>query len=209
MRFVDGFASMTADLVLLLVVSALYTACRTLAPTSEADHYAQAQALAQQNIIVDGHIDVPYRLRDYDEDISQRTPLGDFDFPRAKEGGLNAPFMSIYIPASYQETGGAKALADSLIDMVESWANRWPDKFAIATSVADVRRHFTEGKVSLPMGMENGEPIEGDLANLRHFYDRGIRYITLTHGRDNHLSDSSYDTTGTWGGISPFGEDVV
>ena len=63
-----------------------------------------------------------------------------------------------------------------------------------------VGRHRTE---------ENGAPVEGDLANLKHFYDRGIRYITLTHGRDNQLSDSSYDTTRTWQGLSPFGLEVV
>jgi len=61
----------------------------------------------------------------------------------------------------------------------------------------------------LPMGMENGSPVEGDLENLTHFFNRGIRYITLTHARDNHISDSSYDTTRTWNGLSPFGEEVV
>ena len=59
------------------------------------------------------------------------------------------------------------------------------------------------------MGMENGSPIEGDLANLKHFYDRGIRYITLAHGLSNHISDSSYDDNKQWGGLSEFGEDVV
>ncbi|MEM1271690.1 MAG: dipeptidase, partial [Bacteroidota bacterium] len=108
-----------------------------------------------------------------------------------------------------QETGGAKAYADSLIDLVTSIADSAPEKFAIATSTADVLTHFAEGKISLPMGMENGAPIEDDLANVKYFRDRGIRYITLSHSRDNLISDSSYDTTGTWGGLSPFGKDVV
>ena len=59
------------------------------------------------------------------------------------------------------------------------------------------------------MGMENGAPIGNDLANLQHFFDRGIRYITLTHSRDNQICDSSGDTTKTWNGLSPFGKDVV
>jgi membrane dipeptidase len=144
------------------------------------------------------------------EDITQATDGGDFDYPRAKTGGLDAPFMSIYIPSSRQETpGAAKALADSLIDMVEGFATRAPDKYAIATSPEDVRRHHEQGLLSLPMGMENGAPIEADLANLQYFYDRGIRYITLTHGKDNQISDSSYDTTRTWKGLSPFGREVV
>ena len=58
------------------------------------------------------------------------------------------------------------------------------------------------------MGMENGAPVES-LDDLQHFYERGIRYITLTHGRDNQICDSSYDETRTWNGLSPFGEQVV
>ena len=96
----------------------------------------KAQQLAQQFIITDGHIDIPYRLTNLMEDISVRTPGGDFDYVRAKAGGLNAPFMSIYIPARYQETGGAKAFADSLIDLVEAIVSQHPDKFAVATTVA-------------------------------------------------------------------------
>ncbi len=172
--------------------------------------HARAEALAQQYIIVDGHIDVPYRMTVTPEDITDATPGGDFDYPRAKAGGLNAPFMSIFIPSDRQNTPGAsKTLADSLIDMVEGFVERAPDKYAIATSPADVRQHHEEGLISLPMGMENGAPVETDLGNVSYFFDRGIRYITLTHGRDNQLSDSSYDTTRTWQGLSPFGEDVV
>jgi len=170
---------------------------------------AKAQKLAQQFIIVDTHIDVPYRLRMNWEDISQRTKDGEFDYVRAKQGGLNAPFMSIYTPASYEAKGGAKALADTLIDMVEKFARDWPKQFALARSVADVTKQFKQGVISLCMGMENGSPIEHDMANVLHFYDRGIRYITLAHALDNHISDSSYDTTHVWRGLSFFGRRLV
>ncbi len=188
--------------------------CRSTAPanTSIVDEALRARAveLAHDAIIVDGHIDVPYRMTDDPEDISGRTAGGDFDYVRAKAGGLDAPFMSIYIPSDRQETpGAAKALADSLIDMVNGFAEASPEKFAVATSVEDVRKNHERGIISLPMGMENGAPIEDDLANVQYFYERGIRYITLTHGKVNQLSDSSYDTTRTWQGLSPFGEQVV
>ncbi|PCJ48062.1 MAG: peptidase M19 [Candidatus Neomarinimicrobiota bacterium] len=169
----------------------------------------QAYELAHKFIITDGHIDVPWRLNDGYEDLSVRTEGGDFDYVRAVEGGLDAPFMSIYVPSSYQETGGAKEKADSLIDLVHQIANDHPDKFEVAYSVADVNRIFSNGKIALPMGMENGAPILDDLSNVQYFYDRGIRYITLTHAKDNLICDSSYDTTGTWGGLSPFGRKVV
>lgn len=176
---------------------------------NEAALRAKSRKLAQQFIIVDTHVDVPYRMRMKWEDISGRTPDGNFDYVRAKQGGLNAPFMSIYIPAEYEKRGGAKPLADTLIDMVEKFARDWPKQFAIARSAADVTNHFRQGLISLCMGMENGSPIEHDLKNIQYFYDRGIRYITLTHALDNHISDSSYDTTHVSRGLSFFGRRVV
>lgn len=181
----------------------------TFACTSEVDLSQKAKQLARQTIIVDGHVDLPYRLQNNWEDVSESTDSGDFDHTRAKEGGLDAPFMSIYIPARYQQTGGAKAKADSLIDLVTGLADRHPGKFAVATSPSEIQKQFNKGLVSLPIGMENGAPIGDDLSNVQYFYDRGIRYITLTHSKDNLISDSSYDSTGTHGGLSAFGKEVV
>lgn len=177
------------------------------------DYLAEADSLAHAYIITDGHVDLPYQLKnkefiaERDMDMILRND-GDFDYERAREGGLDAPFMSIYIPASYQQ-GGARELADSLIDMVEDIARVHSDKFALAGSPEEVRQNFAAGKISLPMGMENGAPIEDDLGNVAYFHDRGIRYITLTHSKDNQICDSSYDTTRTWNGLSPFGREVV
>jgi len=190
--------------LLLITIAIMIGGC-----SNDAALKKQAYELAHKFIITDGHIDVPWRLNDGYEDLSIRTETGDFDYIRAKEGGLDAPFMSIYVPSSYQETGGAKEKADSLIDLVHQIANDHPDKFEVAYSVADVNRIFGDDKIALPMGMENGAPILDDLSNVQYFYDRGIRYITLTHAKDNLICDSSYDTTGTWGGLSPFGREVV
>lgn len=192
-------------------ISVIVVAILIFASCSQQNQYQQqAKDLAQKVIIVDGHIDVPYRLKDEWVDITKSVPDRDFDYPRAKEGGLDAPFMSIYIPVEYQETGGAKAAADSLIDMMEGIANDNPDKFAIATSPEDVRSNFEKGIISLPMGIENGAPVGEDLSNVQHFYDRGVRYITLAHAKDNRLSDSSYDTTAdTHNGLSEYGVKVV
>lgn len=175
-----------------------------------------ADKLAHKYIITDGHVDLPYRLKVQNFRLAKEfigipieTKDGDFDYVRAKKGGLDAPFMSIYVPSSYQESGGAKILADSLIDMVRSIAQAHPDKFAVAVSPEEVEQNFRKGIISLPMGMENGAPIEGDLKNVAYFHQRGIRYITLTHATDNFICDSSYDTTRTWNGLSPMGKEVV
>ena len=196
-----------AAAVAILVI--FISACSQTAEPEAKAAIPNANAIALNSIIVDTHVDVPYRLVNSLADISEATDDGDFDYPRAVSGGLNAPFMSIYTPSILEAEGRSREVAEELINMVERFAQQWPDKFAIARSPADVRNQFEIGIISMPLGMENGSPIEGDLANLQHFHDRGIRYITLTHGLSNHISDSSYDSNRQWNGLSDFGAEVV
>ena len=199
-------------LLLLFVCCAAMAQKKTL---PDADLRKLADQLAHKYILTDGHVDLPYRLkikqfrldREY-LGIPVETSEGDFDYVRAKKGGLSAPFMSIYIPSSYQKTGREKALADSLIDMVQGIIKAHPDKFAEGRSPEQVEANFKKGLVSLPMGMENGAPLL-TLPDVKYYHDRGIRYVTLTHGKDNLICDSSYDTTYTWKGLSPYGRQVV
>jgi membrane dipeptidase len=170
---------------------------------------SNAVALSEKYMIIDTHLDVPYRLKKRQQDISRRTREGDFDYTRAKRGGLDAAFMVVYVPAKYEEKGGARLFADETTDMIEGWAHKWPDKFILARSPEDLRAQFGQGRVSIVIAMENGSPIEGDLANIKHFYNRGVRYITLVHAKSNHISDSSFDPERKWNGLSPFGREVV
>ncbi|CAH0999086.1 hypothetical protein LEM8419_00381 [Neolewinella maritima] len=184
---------------------------------SDVELRAHADSLAHAYLIIDGHVDLPYRLKVNNFRLEREmlgipieTDEGDFDYVRAVEGGLDAPFMSIYIPSRLQdEPGQAPLLADSLIEMVKGIAAAHPDKFRIALSPDDLERNFREGVMSLPLGMENGAPIEDQLARVQDYHAKGIRYITLTHATDNLISDSSYDTLNTHGGLSSFGEEVV
>jgi membrane dipeptidase len=178
-------------------------------PPTSADLESRAHELAQRLLIVDTHIDAPYRLTEHPGDLSQRSENGDFDFVRAREGRLDAAFMAIFVPAALQGTGRAKQKADDLIDLVEKQVSGQPDRVAIGRSVAEVRQNFARGLLSLALGMENGAPLEGDLENLRHFRARGVSYITLTHGKANDICDSSYDPERRWHGLSPFGREVV
>lgn len=214
---------MKLNLLACLSLFLLITSCVTL---DKKNNYASlpddelqqvADSLAQSYIITDGHVDLPYRLRikhfrlerEY-LGIPVSSEEGDFDFERAKKGGLDAPFMSIYIPSTYQiKPDKGKILADSLINMIEGIAAAHPDKFALARTPDDIVKNTAAGKISLPLGMENGAPIGDSLNNVAYFFNRGIRYITLTHGKDNQICDSSYDSTYTWNGLSPFGEKVV
>jgi len=185
----------------------------TLATSMQAAYAAEdpsyATRIARTSLIIDTHVDVPFRLYRNPADVGSFTEDGDFDYPRATAGGLDAPFMSIFIPASVDDAGGAYDLANELIDLMQALAEQHPRKFALASCVRDIESNFAKQLISLPLGMENGGPISSNFKNLEHFYKRGIRYITLAHSKPNHLSDSSYDRNRQWNGLSPFGRKLV
>ena len=199
----------------LLLVGIILTTSTLNAQQSDEQLRQKADKIAHKYILTDGHVDLPYRLkiknfrleREY-LGIPISTKDGDFDYERAKKGGLSVPFMSIYIPSSYQETGGAKQLADSLITMVKGIAKAHPDKFAVVTTPQQADANFKKGIISFPMGMENGAPLL-QLSDVAYFRQKGISYVTLTHAKDNHICDSSYDTTYTHKGLSAYGKDVI
>ena len=192
----------------LIFLSLLFQSC--------AEHIKNldAEQIAQDSLILDSHIDVPYRLwRQHLEgleidDISGSAD-GDFDFIRARKGGLNVPFFSIYLPASTQEDGTSHQMANELIDMVEDIVTLHPEKFILINSVADLGSITKKNIVGIALGMENGAPIQGDLSRVQYYFDRGIRYITLTHSKTNHISDSSYDENIQWHGLSEFGKNLI
>lgn len=187
------------------------------AEMTDAELRAHANDLAHKYLITDGHVDLPYRLKVRNFRLNKEflgipieTDAGDFDYKRAVEGGLDAPFMSIYIPSALQkEVGASPKMADSLITMVKGIADAHPENFRVTTSTDQLLQNFEDGVMSLPMGMENGSPIEDKIERVEEYYNKGIRYITLTHAKDNLICDSSYDTTRTHNGLSEFGREVV
>ena len=202
-------------LALTLLTTAALAAC-SATPTARSPEELEARAtrLAQQMLLIDTHIDVPIRLHgqgDRADDVSQRAAGGHFDWERGRAGGLDLAFFSIYVPAELQAAGpgAARAFADGLIDEVEALVRRAADKFELVRSTADALRIQAAGRMGIALGIENGAAIEDRLENLAHFQARGVRYITLTHAQDNLICDSSYATTRRWGGLSPFGRDVV
>tara|TARA_Y100000748_G_scaffold298372_1_gene293569 strand:- start:3627 stop:4760 length:1134 start_codon:yes stop_codon:yes gene_type:complete len=173
----------------------------------------QAEKLSKENIIIDGHIDLPFRLYKknllFEKNIKlNRETSGNFDIPKAIKGGLDSPFMSIYIP-SEKNFDEAYDLANNLIDLVDNIIKSNQKNLAHANGPSDVERNFIDNKISLPMGMENGSAIGNDINNIRYFFNRGIRYITLTHAKNNQICDSSYDKKRTWNGLSDFGVEAI
>ena len=174
-----------------------------------ADNTTAARQLAQDAVIVDTHIDAPSMLLEEWQDLGELTPSREFDYPRAREGGLDVAFMSIYTSPEEDELGTARQVAHRQIDAVEAMVGRHPGKFAKLTSPGDVERLRAGNHVLLALGMENGAPIGDDLAQLAKFHARGVRYITLAHSASNRISDSSYSQKHQWQGLSPFGKKVV
>lgn len=168
-----------------------------------------ARRLAQDAVIVDTHVDAPGILMDKWADLGIEARDREFDYPKARAGGLDVAFMSIYTSHGQDTDGSAWQVANRMIDGVHALVQRHPGRFALLTSPADVARLREGGRVLLPLGMENGAPLGDKLANVQFFFDRGVRYITLAHSGNNRLADSSYARDRQWNGLSPFGRQVV
>ncbi len=204
-----GFIKLKIVQILLIVMSSavlILWGCSTADPSSQDE---AEMDLADEILILDTHMDSPMRLHRSGGEFTLADSPGHFNYAKAEKGGLNAAFMAVYIPPSMKETGGAFNLANEMIDMIEESISKNPDKFAAALTPGDIEDNFKKKLISLPMGIENGTALEEKLENIKYFYDRGIRYITLTHSRANGICDSSFDQEKVWKGLSPFGKEVV
>ncbi|HEX9934401.1 MAG TPA: dipeptidase [bacterium] len=169
-------------------------------------------------LTIDTHLDTPIEIVKYSLDLSVRHPTGkpksgDCDFPRMKEGGLDAAFFAVYIRQdTLSESGYASALqkAGNILSATKQEILRHPDLAEIALSPDDAYRIEKQGKRAIFFGLENGYPIGTDLADLRRFVTDGIRYVTLCHTRHNQICDASTDKREPrWNGLSPFGKTVL
>jgi membrane dipeptidase len=174
---------------------------------------AHARKLLQSTILVDGHNDLPWAIRENKTapgdvkayDLRKPTP-GATDFARLKLGGVGAQFWSVYIPGEL--SGGFARTQLEQIDIARRIIAMYPDKLQFATSVADIRAAHKAGKIASLMGMEGGHAIEDSLGALRAYYDLGVRYMTLTHNVNLSWADSQAQPP-EHGGLTPFGEQVV
>jgi membrane dipeptidase len=175
---------------------------------------AHARALHKQSPLIDGHNDYPWALREHSPardlaslDIRQPQPSIMTDIPRLKAGGLGGQFWSVYVPVELQGQSAVTATMEE-IDTVHRMVRKYPETFELALTAADVERIFKAGKIASLIGMEGGHSIDNSLADLRMFYRLGARYMTLTHSSNTPWADSATDTP-KFGGLAPFGEEVV
>ena len=169
-------------------------------------------------LTVDTHIDWPMKQflnPDFNPSVRHAPGQGDsgqWDLIRMEEGGLDAVFMSIFTPQKKRTDQGhtkSKEVALKQIELTKKMVADNPNIAAIALTPEDAYRLEKAGKHAIFIGMENGYPIAKDIRNVKLFFDLGVRYITLTHSKNNELGDSSTDKQPEWGGLSPLGEEVV
>ena len=168
-------------------------------------------AIHRRAIVVDLHADSIQRTLDEGLDLGTRLPDGHFDTARAKDGGLDAQFFSIWVEPELFGGGGASAMdrADKQISAVQELVERHPETWERATTAADVRRAAGAGKLSALMALEGGYAIDERLENVERYYKMGIRYMSPAWSVSTSWAGSSGDEEGRTRGLNDFGKQVV
>jgi microsomal dipeptidase-like Zn-dependent dipeptidase/gamma-glutamyl-gamma-aminobutyrate hydrolase PuuD len=173
-----------------------------------ADVFAKAKRLHRRILTVDSHTDTPMIFKTFD---LGRKEGGKVNLPLMEEGRLDAVFMVAYLPQGARDDASlqkAYEYARERLSKVIEQAALHPDRMGIARTPGEVWRLKREEKKAVLLGIENGYAIGRDLRNLERFREMGVSYVTLCHNGDNDICDSAAGSR-EWGGLSPFGRDVV
>lgn len=162
-------------------------------------------------IAIDMHADTAQRLLDENVDLEKQLSDGHFDAVRARAGGLDAQFFSVWVEPQLFGVGGYRAVkrADEQISAVRALAQNHPDTWILATSAADIRRAAKEGKIAALLGLEGGYAIDEHLENVERYYRAGVRYMSPAWSVSTSWAGSSGDEIGQTRGLNEFGKNVV
>ena len=174
--------------------------------------WAEVLRIHYDAIVMDGHIDTPSRMVDDGFDFGTRhTPRRSdhhVDIPRMFEGGLDAPFFSIYVSSRLGEGSESTARALRMIAEVKRQVAANIEQSGIAYSAEDVIRLTRSGRKAILMGLEGGHALQASEEVLEQLYDAGIRYVTLTHTGTHSWADASQSRP-QHGGLSDRGRELV
>ena len=216
-------AAIATALALLGVALLIPGGCRSSRETKDAERKPMTNtsgttstgndplAIHRRAIVIDMHADTTQRLVDEQVDLAQRLPDGHLDSVRAKEGGLDAQFFSIWVEPELFGGGGERAMkrADVQIEAVRNLAVRNPETWEVATTAADVRRIAASGKIAALMGMEGGYAIDERIENVERYYQMGVRYLSGAWSVSTSWAGSSGDEAGKTRGLNDFGKQVI
>ncbi|WP_316829746.1 dipeptidase [Pedobacter aquatilis] len=177
---------------------------------SQVNLFAQnVHKLHGEAIVVDTHGDILFNQIKSGIDVGKEQRVGNFDLIRAKRGGLDVQFFSIWC----DETGGF-ALANREIDSLYSLIKRYPDKIQLVNNASDLEKTVKQHKLAALIGVEGGHMIENRLDYIDSLAKRGMAYLTLTWNNSTPWSSSAADETSGKvrtenAGLNSFGKQVV
>ena len=209
---------LVAFLIVLFVCSCKEKSATNNTETETEEELVQrALDIHKRVLTLDTHADTPLRMIEPGFDMAERHDPNEtgskVDYPRMKEGDLDAIFFAAFVAQDIRDDDGntrAKALCLQMIDSVIASTERNSDLVGLALNPEDAYALEKEGKRAIYVGIENGYPIGNNLDNVEEYFNKGVRYITLVHSSNNDLADSATDENGTeHGGISEFGSKVV
>jgi membrane dipeptidase len=190
----------------LLFIPAILTAALLLSAQTVS---GPARALHARSLVFDGHVHAVDRVFYHGGDIGQRKDDGQFDLPRAREGGLGALFFSIFVTEDYYparlETKQALRMLDCAVDQIARNAGA----IEIARTAADIERIHASGKIAAVLDIEGSFDLDGDPAVIREMYRLGLRSVQLSaHNWTSNYADSCCSTP-KWRGLNDRGRDVI
>jgi len=210
---------LTTRVVITSLLLLTFPACRPVSkmnqnnetPTLTETPNTDPVSIHQRAIAIDMHADTAQRLLDEQVDLQQELSDGHFDAVRARAGGLDAQFFSIWVEPQLFGGGGARAVkrADDQIAAVRTLADKHPETWALAISADDIRAAAKDGKIAALMGLEGGYAIDDRLENVQRFYDLGVRYMSPAWSVSTSWAGSSGDEVGRTRGLNEFGKNVV
>ncbi len=187
---------MTLRIVFLAALSALPALCQT-------------PSLHRDAFVMDGHIHVMTRQLLQGLDIGQRYPDGHFDLPRARQGGLDAMFFSVYTPEPYYPGRYEVKNTFRVVELALEQIDKNKNVLELALTASDIERINRDGKMAAFLDLEGGFDLDGDLYLLRALYRMGLRSLQLTaHNKTNAFIDSCCDAS-RWGGLNAHGRAVI
>ncbi|MEW6363523.1 MAG: dipeptidase [Acidobacteriota bacterium] len=161
-------------------------------------------------MIVDFHCDAISRFID-GEDLRKELPEGHIDIPKLKRGGVDLQVFACFVgpPENEEEKKTAAGRIETQIDAVYRLVGQNPHDLALVRSFDEYAAAQKTGRIGMLIGIEGGYGIENDLAKLNHFYDRGVRIMTLTHWNRTDWADASGDEKAEFCGLTELGERIV
>lgn len=166
-------------------------------------------ALHRNAYVMDGHTHVMTRELLMGTDIGQRYPDGNVDLPRAKEGGVDAMFFSVYTPEHYYPGRYEVKNTFRVVNLALDQIKKNNSVIELALNASDIEHINKKGKIAAFLDLEGGYDLDGDINLLQALHRLGLRSMQLTaHNTTNAFIDSCNDVS-RWGGINDLGKKII